>query len=213
MSAIVPTAVASLRAHHLRHAVLWPVVFKISPGVLLGTFIGTFFASYLSAQFLAIFFSCFMGFVAMQMVWDRKPKPSRQIPNGFLLSGIGSGIGGISALVAVGGGTLTVPFLSWCNVTLPVAIGTSAAIGLPIAVAGAIGYLLNGLNIENLPAHSVGFIYWPAVMAIAAASFITAPMGAQLAHRLPVKLLKKLFSVLLIILALQMLFSILGREA
>lgn len=211
MGAIVPTAIASLRAHHARNAVLWNVVIKIAPGILLGTFAGTFLASYLSAPPLAIFFSCFMAFVALQMIVDRKPKPSRQLPETFVLSGVGTGIGAISALVAIGGGTLTVPFLTWCNITLPVAIGTSAAVGLPIAFSGALGYLINGLSVENLPAHTLGYIYWPAVIAMATASFLTAPLGAKLAHSLPIALLKKLFAVLLISLSLQMLFTVLTR--
>lgn len=211
MAAIVPTAVASLRAHHLRNAVIWPVVIKIAPGILLGTFAGTFLASYLSAKPLAIFFSCFMAFVALQMVLDRKPKPSRQLPGSLALTGVGSGIGGISALVAIGGGTLTVPFLTWCNVALPVAIGTSAAVGLPIAFSGALGYLINGWSVENLPLHTLGFIYWPAVIAMATASFFTAPFGARLAHTLPIPLLKKCFAVLLISLSLQMLFTVVGH--
>jgi uncharacterized membrane protein YfcA len=211
MAAIVPTAIASLRAHHTREAVLWNVVVKIAPGIVVGTFAGTFLASYLSAKPLAIFFSCFMAFVALQMVLDRKTKPSRQIPNGFALSGVGAGIGGISALVAIGGGTLTVPFLTWCNVALPVAIGTSAAVGLPIAFSGAVGYVVNGWSVANLPAHTFGFIYWPAVIAMACASFFTAPLGARLAHSLPISLLKKCFAVLLISLSLQMLFTVLSH--
>ena len=210
MAAIAPTALASLRAHHLRKAVLWPVVIKLAPGILLGTFAGTFIAAYLSAKPLAIFFSCFMAFVALQMVLDRKPKPARKIPNGFVLTGVGSGIGGISALVAIGGGTLTVPFLTWCNIALPIAIGTSAAVGLPIALAGALGYLVNGLHVENLPAHTLGFIYWPAVIVMAGASFFTAPLGAKLAHTLPIAALKKCFALLLVSLSLQMLFTLFG---
>ena len=211
MAAIVPTAIASLRAHHGRNAVLWNVVVKITPGILVGTLAGTFLASYLAAKLLAIFFSCFMAFVALQMVIDRKAKPSRQLPGTFTLTGVGSGIGGISALVAIGGGTLTVPFLTWCNVALPIAIGTSAAVGLPIAFSGAVGYLINGWSIENLPEHSLGFIYWPAVIAMATASFFTAPLGAKLAHSLPLVLLKKLFAILLISLSLQMLFTVLSH--
>jgi uncharacterized membrane protein YfcA len=210
MTAIVPTAIASLRAHHAHNAVLWNVVLKIAPGILMGTFAGTFFASFLDAKPLAIFFSCFMAVVALQMVLDRKAKPSRHLPGTFALTGVGSGIGGISALVAIGGGTLTVPFLTWCNVVLPVAIGTSAAVGLPIAFSGAVGYLINGLSVENLPQHSLGFIYWPAVIAMATASFFTAPLGAKLAHSLPIALLKKLFAILLISLSLQMLFTVLS---
>jgi len=187
------------------------VVIKIAPGILLGTFAGTFLASYLSAKLLAIFFSCFMAFVALQMVWDRKPTPSRKIPSAFVLTGVGSGIGGVSALVAIGGGTLTVPFLTWCNVALPVAIGTSAAVGLPIAVAGALDYAVNGWSVAGLPVHTLGFVYWPAVLAMAAASFLTAPLGAKLAHTLPIPLLKKCFAALLMGLSLQMLFTLFGH--
>jgi uncharacterized membrane protein YfcA len=211
MAAIVPTAIASLRAHHQRGAVMWPVVIKIAPGVLLGTFTGTFLASYLSATPLAIFFSIFMAFVALQMVLGRKPKPSRQLPDTFVLTGVGSGIGGVSALVAIGGGTLTVPFLTWCNVVLPVAIGTSAAVGLPIAFSGALGYLVNGWSVANLPTHTLGFIYWPAVIVMATASFFTASLGARLAHALPISVLKKCFAILLIGLSLQMLFAVIGH--
>jgi uncharacterized membrane protein YfcA len=211
MAAIVPTALASLRAHHQHHAVLWPVVIKITPGILLGTFAGTFLASYLSAKPLAIFFSCFMALVALQMVLNRKPPAARPLPGTLPLSAAGSGIGAISALVAIGGGTLTVPFLVWCNVALPVAIGTSAAVGLPIALSGAAGYAINGLHLENLPPYALGYIFWPAVIAMALMSFLTAPLGAKLAHRLPVALLKKLFSLLLIGLSLQMLFTVFGH--
>lgn len=187
MAAIVPTALASLRAHHSRAAVLWPVVIKIAPGILLGTFAGTFLASYLSAKALAIFFSVFMALVALQMIRNQNPKASRTLPGGAVLSGVGAGIGGVSSLVA---------------------IGTSAAVGLPIAMAGAAGYVINGWNLEHLPPHTLGFVYWPAVIAIASASFFTAPLGARLAHSLPIPLLKRLFALLQICLSLQMLTTV-----
>jgi uncharacterized membrane protein YfcA len=211
MGAIVPTALASLRAHHQHKAVLWNVVIKITPGILVGTFAGTFLASYLSIKPLAIFFSCFMSFVAVQMVLNRKPTPSRQLPGAISMSAVGSGIGAVSALVAIGGGTLTVPFLVWCNVVLPTAIGTSAGVGLPIALSGAAGYWLNGASVEGLPIHTLGYIYWPAVLAIASMSFFTAPLGAMLAHKLPVPLLKKGFAMLLIGLSIQMLITVFGN--
>lgn len=208
MAAIVPTAIASLRAHHQHNAVLWNVVIKITPGILFGTFAGTFIASYLPAPPLAIFFSCFMAFIALQMVICRRPKPSRQLPATTGLTATGTGIGIVSALVAIGGGTLTVPFLTWCNISLPVAIGTSAAVGLPIALSGALGYIINGWGEMDLPAYTLGYVFWPAVIAMASMSSITAPLGAKLAHRLPVTLLKKLFAVLLVGLSLQMLATI-----
>ncbi len=211
MAAIVPTAIASLRAHHLRGAVLWQLVLKITPGILLGTFAGTFLAAYLSAKPLAIFFSCFMAIIAIQLLSNAKPKPSRQLPNAVATCIVGSGIGGVSALVAIGGGSMTVPFLMWCNVALPVAIGTAAAVGLPIAFSGAVGYLINGWSVPNLPEYTLGFIYYPAVIAMASASFFTAPVGAKLAHSLPIPLLKKLFALLQISLSIQMLYTVFGH--
>lgn len=209
MAAIVPTAIASLRAHHGHKAVLWPVVARLAPGVLLGTFAATFLASSLASEPLAIFFSVFMGYVALQMILNRKPKPSRQLPGTPALVATGTGIGGVSALVAIGGGTLTVPFLTWCNVRLPVAIGTSAAVGLPIALAGALGYVVNGWGASGLPDYTLGYVYWPAVLAIASTSYFTAPVGARLAHRLPVVWLKRLFALLLVGLSLEMLRTVL----
>lgn len=208
MAAIVPTAVSSLLAHHRRGAVLWPVVARLAPGILIGTFAGTFAASLLPTRPLAVFFAVFMGWVSYQMAFGRKPHAGRNLPSTPVLKGVGAGIGGISALVAIGGGSLTVPFLTWCNVRLQTAIGTSAAVGLPIAAAGAIGYLINGLSVTGLPAHSLGFVYLPAVLSMAVASACTAPIGAHLAHRLPVPALKRLFAVLTVSLSLHMLHTV-----
>ena len=209
MAAIVPTSIASLRAHNKHGAVLWPAVRGLAPGIVVGTFAGTFLAAWLSPQPLAIFFCLFMTYVAVQMILNRKPDPARELPGLAGLSSVGGGIGGVSALVAIGGGTMTVPFLVWCNVRLQTAIGTSAAVGLPIALAGSMGYILNGWGIASLPAYTVGFVYWPAVLMMAVASFLSAPLGAKLAHSLPVATLKKLFAALVILLALQMLRTVL----
>jgi uncharacterized protein len=209
MATIIPTSIASLRAHHQHAAVLWPAVRGLAPGIVAGTFAATFLAAILSPSPLAIFFSCFMVFVAVQMILNRKPSPARELPGLAALSTVGAGIGGISALVAIGGGTMTVPFLTWCNVRIQTAIGTSAAVGLPIALAGAMGYLLNGWGTATLPAHTLGFVYWPAVIAMALTSLFCAPMGARMAHRLPVTTLKRLFAALVILLALQMLRTVL----
>ena len=210
MATIIPTSLSSLNAHHKHDAVLWSAVRGLAPGILLGTFAATFLAAMLSPRPLAIFFCIFMSYVAAQMILNRKPSASRQLPGAIGLASVGAGIGSISALVAIGGGTMTVPFLTWCNVRLQTAIGTSAAVGLPIALAGATGYLINGWSTPDLPANTLGFIYWPAVLAMAAASLFSAPMGAKLAHKLPVATLKKLFAALIIVLALQMLRTVIA---
>ena len=209
MAAIVPTSIASLRAHHAKGAVIWRVVREITPSILLGTFAATFIAAYLSSTALAIFFACFMSYIALQMWIGLKPTPHRDLPNMAGLSVAGLVIGSISALVAIGGGSLSVPYMTWCNVNIRNAIATSAGIGLPIALAGAAGYILNGWGQTGLPAYTLGYVYWPAVVLIASVSFFTTKLGAHWAHTLPVATLKKVFAVLLVLLSAKMLHSVL----
>jgi uncharacterized membrane protein YfcA len=142
------------------------------------------------------------------MLLGIRPQPTRQIPGQGGMFGVGNLIGGVSSLVGIGGGSLSVPFLVWCNVPMHHAVGTSAAIGFPIALAGAAGYILNGLTVSALPSGAIGFVYLPALVGIAAASVCTAPLGARLAHSLPVGGLKKAFAVLLLVMGTKLLTSL-----
>lgn len=208
MAAIVMTSVSSLRAHHRHGAVRWDVVRRITPGILLGTFGGTFIASRIDTAGLALFFAAFMAYVSIQMLLNVKPKPTRELPGAAGMSVAGLFIGGVSALVAIGGGSLSVPFMTWCNVKVQNAIGTSAAIGLPIALAGTVGYLVNGWNAAGTPPLTLGYVYLPALVFVSLVSMATAPYGARLAHRLPVATLKKVFAGVLMLLCAKMLHSI-----
>lgn len=208
MAAIVLTSVSSLRAHHGHGAVRWDVVHTITPGILLGAFGGTFIAAQIDTVALALFFAAFMAYVSLQMLLNVKPKPSRELPGPAGMTAAGLGIGGVSALVAIGGGSLSVPFMTWCNVRVQSAIGTSAAIGLPIAIAGTVGYLVNGWNAPGTPAYTLGYIYLPALVLVSLVSVATAPVGARLAHRLPVATLKKIFAGVLILLSAKMLHGV-----
>ena len=143
------------------------------------------------------------------MLLGFKPKPSRPMPGWPGMSLAGGVIGLVSSWVGIGGGTLTVPFLLWCNTHLRRAIGTSAAVGFPIALAGTLGYALSGRTVAGLPGGSLGFVYLPALAAIAAGSWLTAPLGARATHRWPVATVKKLFAGLLYILGIRMAFSLL----
>ena len=209
LASIMFTSVSSLRAHHAHGAVNWAVVRGITPGIIAGTLGGTVVAAQLSTAFLKVFFVVFLYYVATQMVLNIKPKPTRELPGRAGMFGVGSVIGAVSSLVGIGGGTLSVPFMTWCNVKLHQAIGTSAAIGFPIAAAGAAGYIANGWMRDALPAYSLGFVYLPALAGLVAASVLTAPFGARLAHRLPVVRLKQVFALLLYALGTRMLFSLL----
>jgi uncharacterized membrane protein YfcA len=208
MATIIFTSISSLRAHHRHGAVLWKVVRDIAPGIVVGTLAGAQFAARVPTKPLAIFFALFISYVAVQMILNVKPKPSRELPGPLGMFGVGAGIGGISALVAIGGGSLSVPFMSWCNVRVQHAIGTSAAIGFPIAVSGTLGYLWGGWGAGGLPAGSFGFIYLPALAGTVVASMLVAPFGAKLTHTLPVATVKRIFAGVLVLLSAKMLWGL-----
>ncbi|WP_306535925.1 sulfite exporter TauE/SafE family protein [Geobacter sp.] len=209
LATIIFTSVSSLRAHHGRGAVDWQVVRRISAGIVAGTLAGSWVAAQLSTRSLKVFFVIFLYYVALQMLLNIRPKPSRQLPGTGGMLGVGGIIGGVSSLVGIGGGSLSVPFMAWCNIPMHTAIGTSAAIGFPIALAGAVGYVANGLTVATLPPWSLGFVYLPALAGIALASVITAPFGARLAHSLPVAGLKKTFAFLLMVMGTKLLAGLL----
>ncbi len=209
LASIMFTSISSFLAHHRRGAVHWDIVRSITLGILVGTFLGSCVAAKLSTIFLSIFFLVFLFYVALQMILDRKPHASRHLPGRVGMFGVGNVIGAISSFVGIGGGALSVPFMIWCNIPVHHAIGTSAAIGFPIAIAGAIGYVYSGLQASHLPEYSLGFVYLPGLAGIVCASVITAPLGAQLAHRLPVKRLKQVFAVLLTVVGTRMLIGLL----
>lgn len=204
LASIMFTSLSSMRAHHVHGAVEWPIVWKITPGILAGGLIGSWLAAQLSTRTLKFFFVLFLFTMAAQLLLDIKPKKHKH-PGSFGFLSVGSIIGGISSLVGIGGGTMSVPFILRCNVTMHNAIGTSAAIGFPIALAGAVGYAINGLGGASLPANCLGYISLPALSGVALASILTAPYGARLAHRLPVQMLNKIFAGLLIVIGGKML--------
>ncbi len=209
MAAIIFSSVASLRAHHAHGAVDWQVVRYITPGIIVGTLGGATLASSLSSQFLSIVFVVFIYYAATQMLLRITPKPSRKLPGRAGMFGAGGIIGVVSSFVAIGGGLLTVPFLSFCNVRLQHAIGTSAAVGFPIAVAGAIGYIINGMaQPQPLPEYSLGYVYLPALGWVVLASTLTAPLGARATHIMQAATLRKIFVVLLYLLGTKMLMRL-----
>ena len=210
LAVIVLTSISSLRAHHAHGAVRWAAVRRIAPGIVLGTLAGAIAAAWLPDRGLKWFFTGFLLFAATQMLLGFKPKPHRSLPGWPGMTMAGGVIGLVSSWVGIGGGTLSVPFLNWCNVRFQEAIGTSAAIGFPIAISGALGYALSGQVAVGLPAYSLGFIYLPALAVIALTSMLTAPWGARLTHRLPVDRLKRIFAALLYLVALRMAYGLIA---
>ena len=207
LSTIMFTSLSSVRAHHSRGAVLWPVVKLLAPGILIGSWIGAWIGAKLPSSGLALFFAVFVGLSATQFLLDKKPAAARELPATPGMLAAGTSIGILSGLVGAGGGFVSVPFMTWCNVKIHNAVATSAALGFPIALAGTLSNIYYGMSEPNLPAGSLGFIYLPALLVVSLASVSTAPLGARTAHALPVKSLKKIFAVVLYLLAGYMLYK------
>lgn len=209
LATIMFTSLSSVRAHQQHGAVLWHVVAGIAPGILLGAMGGAKIASLLPTFGIAMVFVCFVGFSAIKMFVNATPTPGRMLPAAPGLFATGTGIGLISALVGAGGGFISVPFMVWCNVHMRKAVGTSAALGFPIAAAGTLGYILSGWGVQGLPGgwHTLGYIHLPALVSIAAASMCTAPLGAKVAHSMNTKPLKRLFACNLLLLAAYMFYK------
>ncbi len=205
MATILFTSVSSVRAHHRRGAVRWDLVRQLAPGIVAGGLIagaGAFAA--IKGQALAAVFAAFVAFSATQMLLNRKPAASRQMPGVAGSLGAGGVIGFISGLVGAGGGFISVPFMAWCNVAMHNAVATSAALGFPIALANTLGYVAGGWNLPPALPGAVGYLWLPGLAVIASASVLTAPLGARAAHAMDVAQLKKAFALVLYLLAAYM---------
>ncbi len=207
MASVVFTSSSSVLAHHRLGSVDWNVVARMAPGMVAGSLVSTLAAGWLSQRVLALGFALIVYGGATQMILGRKPTPGRGLPGAVPMTALGLAIGVICGLVSAGGAFLTVPLMLAWGVTMRMAIGTAAAVGVPVAVVGMIGYVISGWRVPQLPEHSLGFVYLPALLAIVAASVLTAPVGARFAHRMPVATLKRVFALLLYALATKMIVA------
>jgi uncharacterized protein len=208
MATIIFTSISSVRAHHKRGAVRWDIVKGLAPGIVVGGLLASLgLFALLKGAWLAIFFGLFVTFSATQMFLDKKPQPTRTLPGTGGQLAAGGVIGFLSGLVGAGGGFISVPFMTWCNVVIHQAVATSAALGFPIAVVNAAGYAISGQSMQGLPSGSLGYIWLPALALIAITSVIMAPVGAKAAHAMNVKSLKRVFACILYVLAAYMLYK------
>ena len=208
LATILFTSLSSVRAHHRHGGVDWAVARAMSPGIMAGSLAAALAAGLIPTRPLAVFFTGFMFYAAAQMFVEVKPKAARQLPGRPGLFAAGAGIGAVSSVLAAGGAFMTIPFLAWCNMPIKRAIGTAAAVGFPIALAGSVGYIVQGMRAQGLPEGTLGYVYVPALALIVAASMPVAPLGARLAYRLPVRRLRVVFSLMLLALALRMLANL-----
>jgi hypothetical protein len=208
MATIVVTSLSSVRAHHQRGSVRWDIVRRLAPGIMVGgalASVGMF--SILKGTWLAVFFGLFVSVSATQMLRNKLPQPNREMPGSVGQMAAGGLIGFLSGLVGAGGAFVSVPFMVSRNVPMRNAVGTSAALGFPIALANTLGYIVSGSSLTGLPNGALGYVWIPALAVIGAGSVLTAPLGAKIAHRVPVAQLKRIFAVLLYCLAGYMLYK------
>ena len=198
MATTVFTSISSVRAHHQRGAVRWDLVRSLAPGIVVGGLVaGAGVFAVLKGSALAWLFAAFTSFSAIQMLIDRKPKPSRQMPGPLGATAAGGLIGLLSGLLGAGGAFISVPFMTWCNVSMRQAVATSAALGFPIALANSVGYVIAGWTLPDTPPGALGYVMLPALAVIASSSVLTAQLGARTAHALDTRQIKKVFALLL----------------
>ena len=205
LATILLTSLSSVLAHHRSGAVRWDIVKLLAPGILIGSWIGPWIGKQMNSTALALFFAFFIALSAVQMLIDKKPAAARELPAGPGMFGVGGVIGVMAGLLGAGGGFISVPFMTMCNVRIHQAVATSAALGFPIALAGTLSNIYFGMTTPNLPEGALGFVYLPALLVISPVSMLTAPLGAKAAHALPMKTLRKIFAIALFVLAAYML--------
>ncbi|WP_350560819.1 sulfite exporter TauE/SafE family protein [Psychrobacter sp. CAL346-MNA-CIBAN-0220] len=209
LATIIVTSISSLMAHNKKGAVLWPVFKNLAPGLAVGCFLGAGIAGQISGLYLQLIVGVFLLWVAYKMFMGGKKQVDTNIndtgsdkiilPSKPKQLAAGGVIGVASAIFGIGGGSLTVPYLTRYGVVMQKAVGTSAACGLPIAIAGALGFMVFGMQQEvNVP-NTIGFVHVYAFLGIGSMSFFTAKVGAKVAHMLSPQLLKKCFAVLLFV--------------
>ena len=207
---MVFTTLSSAWAQHRKRAINWQIVKYLSPAMVVGSMVGSLLSRHLPMMFLQIFFIVFLYAIALQMLLRLKPKPTRQLPQakGMMMSG--NVIGLLSSWVGIGGGSLSVPFMTYCNVPIHLAVGTSAMLAWVMSISGLVGYIVAGWHIADLPNQTLGFVYLPVVLVLACCTMAIAPLGVKVAHKLSPDKLKMAMGVLLFLIASQMLWKMVG---
>jgi len=194
---IIFTSLGSVWGHHHKGNILWPLWKKIAGSLAIGVLLGSWIASFIASYYLELIVSVFFLLIAIQMAIGLLPKAAGSLPGQGGVVGTGMGIGFISAFLGIGGGSLAVPWLQYCSVPMHQSVGTSAACGLPIALAGALGYAYFGQAVQAEVSMALGFVYLPAFLGITLASVPAASLGARLAARFSELWLKRCFALML----------------
>ena len=210
LATIIPTSIISARSHFKRGSLNMELLKQLIPGVVVGVIGGVILSGFMSGGVLTAVFAVVALVVALNMAFKKDGfAVSDQLPNKTGTGIIGFFIGGISTLMGIGGGTLSVPVLSAYKTPMHTAVGTGAALGLVISLPGAIGFLVNGLGVENRPPFSLGYVNLIGLFLIIPATMLMAPVGARLAHAINANRLRQVFALFLFITSLRMFYGLL----
>lgn len=199
------SSLSSVIAHQRKGAILWPIVKQLLPGLLLGALLGALIADSVSSETLGRVFGVFLLLIGLQMLRGGRKQANNPLPGALATATVGFGIGSISSLFGVGGGSMTVPWLAWHGQQIRNSVATAAACGYPIAVAGTLAFVFLGANTPGAP--TLGYINLQALAGIAVFSVIGAPLGVAAIHRSKPELAKRVFAVFLLLGAARMLLA------
>lgn len=200
------TAISATYSHHKHQTILWSTVLLLTPGIIIGAFIGALIAHYLPSDILRKIFGCFQIFIAYKLTFIKIKSTHRKLPGKKGMVMVGSSIGTLSSILGIGGGTLTVPFLTWCQIGTHKAVGSASACSFPIALTASIMMGITGMDYSDLPKYNIGYIHWPAALSIIATSTVFAPVGTKIANSMSAQNLKRCLAILLFCIGLKMLF-------
>jgi uncharacterized protein len=208
LAVVAAAGAASARSHHRRGAVRWWLWARLVPGLLGGAAAGAVIAGWLPGLWLQRLFAVFLLYSGVRL-WraSTAATSARPLPGPAATTATGGAIGALSAVLGIGGGTLLVPYMARHGVSMHQAVGTSSACGVPLALAGTLAFVVTGWDRAGLPAHSLGFVLWPAALAIAVTAVPFATIGARLAHRLPTATLRRVFAVVLLVVGVRLAVS------
>jgi len=204
LAVMIGTTLRALYAHRRHKTKFWYIYRRLMPAIVIGVIFGAILAHYLNSRVIAIIFAFFILIIGIHLLFGKKVSPHRNLPGPLGMWGAGLVIGGKSGLLGVGGGSVMVPFLLYCNVELRTAMVVSIATSLTVSIVGTIAVGMTGMHATGLPPFSTGYIYWPAWIAVVLGSILFAPLGAALSYRIPVLMLRRIFAVFLLLVSLHL---------
>ncbi|MEW6990056.1 sulfite exporter TauE/SafE family protein [Colwelliaceae bacterium 6441] len=206
LASIVFTSASGTFAHHKNKNIPWALAKQLMIMIAVGALLGAYIADSLSSEFLTYIFAIAVSLLASYMLLSIRIQKSKPLPSHWLIKTIGLGTGYISSLMGIAGGAILVPVLTYYSLSMRQAIGTATVCGFVVALFGAAGFIITGLDHDDLPAWSLGYVYLPALLGIITTSSLFAPYGVKMAEKLPVRYLKRIFSGFLILVAIKMVF-------